>query len=122
MRPRALRAAAEMFYDRKVACTRAKIRKMITKQLRAAPDKENATMHWKMYWTNVVEWHSVIIEGWPAVFVPFSNLNSGTSSLPQLEMLWLRWKTGLVRFRLLGDDERAALVAAGFFAHEALLL
>ncbi|KAG2365336.1 hypothetical protein BDR07DRAFT_1481456 [Suillus spraguei] len=52
-----------------------------------------AWMHWAHYWRNVVQRYLVVIEGWPEN-IPFVNLSTVSSALPDLEMLLDKWKTG----------------------------
>ncbi|EIW56166.1 uncharacterized protein TRAVEDRAFT_66236 [Trametes versicolor FP-101664 SS1] len=108
-----------MSYDQKVTWTKGKIRKMITKRLRAACKDDTATMHWGTYWSHIVARHGVCIEGWPHELVPFRDLSGATSSLVRLELLWLRWKVGTTRFREVGAEEMERLEAVGLFARTA---
>ena len=61
-------------------------------------------MHWTHYWRDVITCHHIIIDGWPKD-VPFKNLSDGLSSLPALESLLQKWKSGTVFWRVLTDAE-----------------
>lgn len=63
-----------------------------------------ARMHWAHYWRNVVQCYLVVIEGWPEN-IPFVNLSTVSSALPDLEMLLNKWETGEIHWRDLEEDE-----------------
>ncbi|KAG1894969.1 uncharacterized protein F5891DRAFT_984661 [Suillus fuscotomentosus] len=64
----------------------------------------NAKMQWAQYWRNIVKWYSVIIKGWPEQ-IPFANLSAVSSSLPKLEMLLRKWKSGAIYWKHLTPEE-----------------
>ncbi|KIK21244.1 hypothetical protein PISMIDRAFT_35721, partial [Pisolithus microcarpus 441] len=63
-----------------------------------------AKMQWAQYFRNVVARYRVIIDGWPEA-IPFANLSSMSSSLPQLEILLRKWEMGTTYWKALSDDE-----------------
>ncbi|KAI0705311.1 hypothetical protein C8T65DRAFT_577747 [Cerioporus squamosus] len=95
---------------------RAKIRRMVLKRLRLMTKDECAIMSWNSFYPRVTQKYGVLIDGWPLEFIPFKDLSKSTSSLPILEMLWLRWKVGQTFFRKATLEEMSALEAMGAFA------
>ncbi|KAG1884169.1 hypothetical protein F4604DRAFT_1575016 [Suillus subluteus] len=67
-----------------------------------------ARMHWANYWRNMVQRYLVIIEGWPDN-IPFVNLSSVSSALPDLEMLLRKWESHAIHWRRFDKDEYCAL-------------
>jgi hypothetical protein len=61
-------------------------------------------MQWKLYWRNVVRRYRVIIEGWPDE-LPFKNLSDVSSSFADLESLLRKWRSGVVHWRKISDEE-----------------
>ena len=61
-------------------------------------------MQWAQYHCNVVHRYQVAIDGWPED-IPFANLSDVSSSLPQLELLLQRWKSGAIHWKTLSDEE-----------------
>ncbi|KAG1790938.1 uncharacterized protein HD556DRAFT_1241544 [Suillus plorans] len=68
-----------------------------------------AKMHWANYWRNVVQRYLVIVEGWPDN-IPFVNLSSVSSALPDLEMLLRKWQSNAIHWRRLEEDEYLKLL------------
>ncbi|KAG2136554.1 uncharacterized protein EDB93DRAFT_1253850 [Suillus bovinus] len=63
-----------------------------------------AWMHWAHYWQNIVQHYLVVIEGWPEN-IPFVNLSTVSSALPDLEMLLDKWETREIHWKHLDEDE-----------------
>lgn len=61
-------------------------------------------MQWAQYHRNIIRRYQVAIDGWPED-IPFANLSDVSSSLPQLELLLRRWKSGAIHWKELSDDE-----------------
>jgi hypothetical protein len=61
-------------------------------------------MEWKHYWRNVVKRYKVVIEGWPNN-IPFRNLSDASSSLPDLETLLRKWRSGKIFWKVVTDNE-----------------
>ncbi|KAI6026437.1 hypothetical protein BKA83DRAFT_4462843 [Pisolithus microcarpus] len=87
-----------------VSNIRATIRNLINCQLRDITGDLKAKMQWAQYFQNVVARYRVIIDGWPEA-IPFANLSSMSSSLPQLEILLRKWEMGTTCWKALSDDE-----------------
>ena len=60
--------------------------------------------------------YGVLIEGCPLDLIPFEDLSKSSSSLPVLEMLYLRWKSGATCFRQATPEEMLGLEGSGAFA------
>ncbi|KIJ57835.1 hypothetical protein HYDPIDRAFT_103757 [Hydnomerulius pinastri MD-312] len=87
-----------------VSQVRAAIRNIINQKLRETTGDQEAKMQWAHYFRNVVQRHSVVIEGWPDG-IPFSNLSSISSALSQLETLLRKWESGTTYWKQLTEDE-----------------
>ncbi|KIK13829.1 hypothetical protein PISMIDRAFT_38481, partial [Pisolithus microcarpus 441] len=68
----------------------------------------NAKMQWAHYFCNVVTRYLVAIEGWPGR-IPFMNLSTVSSALPDLEMLLRMWESGSMFWKLLNNEDYEAL-------------
>ncbi|KAI5990637.1 hypothetical protein EDD15DRAFT_2137953, partial [Pisolithus albus] len=68
----------------------------------------SAKMQWAHYFRNVVARYLVAIEGWPDR-VPFVNLSTVSSALPDLEMLLSMWESGSIYWKRLSNEEYEAL-------------
>ncbi|KAG2738373.1 hypothetical protein P692DRAFT_20851675 [Suillus brevipes Sb2] len=91
-------------HQQRVAEVRAVIRSEINKALQTVAKDPDAKMQWAQYWRNVVKRYSVIIEGWPEQ-IPFANLSTVSSSLPELEMLLRKWRSGAIYWKRLTPEE-----------------
>ncbi|KIK76926.1 hypothetical protein PAXRUDRAFT_96019, partial [Paxillus rubicundulus Ve08.2h10] len=67
-----------------------------------------AKMQWAYYFQNITQCYMVIVEGWPDS-IPFANLSSVTSSLPQLEMLQCKWEMGTTYWKKLTEGKYSEL-------------
>ncbi|KAG1795025.1 uncharacterized protein HD556DRAFT_1473186 [Suillus plorans] len=76
----------------------------IRSAIRQEINKTLSRMHWAHYWWNIVQHYLVVIEGWPQN-VPFVNLSTVSSALPDLEMLLDKWETGEIHWKHLDEDE-----------------
>ena len=65
-------------------------------------------MQWVQYWHNVVQRYSVIITGWPKE-IPFVNLSTASSALPDLERLLRKWRSKAIKWKRLTAEELAAM-------------
>ncbi|KAG2155233.1 uncharacterized protein EDB93DRAFT_1101806 [Suillus bovinus] len=72
--------------------------------LEAITHDPKARMHWAHYWWNIVQRYLVVIEGWPEN-IPFVNLSTVSSTLPDLEMLLDKWETGEIHWKHLDKDK-----------------
>ncbi|KAL4066813.1 hypothetical protein J3A83DRAFT_4190046 [Scleroderma citrinum] len=63
-----------------------------------------AKMQWAQYHQSVICCYQVAIDGWPED-IPFANLSDVSSSLSQLELLLQRWKSGVIHWKMLSDEE-----------------
>ncbi|KAI6045904.1 hypothetical protein EDC04DRAFT_2558879 [Pisolithus marmoratus] len=68
----------------------------------------NAKMQWAHYFCNVVTCYLVAIEGWPNG-IPFTNLSTVSSALPDLEMLLSMWESGSIFWKLLNNQDYETL-------------
>ncbi|KAG1735370.1 hypothetical protein EDD22DRAFT_787722, partial [Suillus occidentalis] len=91
-------------HQQRVAEVRAVIRSEINKTLQTVAKDPDAKMQWAQYWRNVVKRYSVIIEGWPEQ-IPFANLSTVSNSLPELEMLLRKWRSGAIYWKRLTPEE-----------------
>ncbi|KAG1791817.1 uncharacterized protein HD556DRAFT_1432770 [Suillus plorans] len=91
-------------HKKRVSDIRSTIRLEINKTLQGITQDPKARMHWAHYWRNVVQRYLVVIEGWPEN-IPFVNLSTVSSALPDLEMLLNKWETGEIHWRDLEEDE-----------------
>ncbi|KAG1869472.1 hypothetical protein DFJ58DRAFT_855880 [Suillus subalutaceus] len=91
-------------HQKLVSHVRAQIRSEINQALREKTGVPDATMHWAQYWRNVVKRYSVIIEGWPKN-IPFVNLSTASSALPDLEMLLRKWRSKAIKWKCLTEEE-----------------
>lgn len=66
-------------------------------------------MHWAHYWRNVVQRYLVVVKGWPDN-IPFVNLSSVSSALPDLEMLLRKWQSHAIYWRRIEEDEYEKLL------------
>lgn len=64
----------------------------------------NARMQWTHYFRNVVQRYQVAIEGWPDN-IPFANLSQVSSARPDLEMLYSKWESKQIKWKVLTDEE-----------------
>ncbi|KAG1864582.1 hypothetical protein C8R48DRAFT_601909, partial [Suillus tomentosus] len=92
--------------NHKKRCTnvRAALRKIINQKLVEITKDNSARMHWANYFHNVVQPYQVIVEGWPTN-IPFINLSEVSSTLPDLDLLERKWRSGAVHWRHLEDEE-----------------
>ena len=65
-------------------------------------------MQWTHYFHNIVGHYLVIIEGWPER-IPFTNLSTASSVLPDLELLLRLWESGGIFWKKLSEAEYEAL-------------
>ncbi|KAG1786002.1 hypothetical protein EV424DRAFT_1306164, partial [Suillus variegatus] len=91
-------------HQKRMSDIRSAIRQEINKTLQAITHDPKARMHWTHYWRNIVQRYLVVIEGWPEN-VPFVNLSTVSSALPNLEMLLDKWETGEIHWKHLDEDE-----------------
>ncbi|KAG2151061.1 uncharacterized protein EDB93DRAFT_1083771 [Suillus bovinus] len=85
-----------------------------TSDIRSAICQEiNKTLHkystfevffYAHYWRNIVQRYLVVIKGWPEN-IPFVNLSTVSSALPDLEMLLDKWETGEIHWKHLDEDK-----------------
>jgi len=79
-----------------------------------------AKMQWACYFRNIVTRYSVAIEGWPPR-IPFKNLSTVSSALPDLEALLRMWESGAIFWKKLSNEytalrsERDAKLNSGEF-------
>ncbi|KIK14149.1 hypothetical protein PISMIDRAFT_31880, partial [Pisolithus microcarpus 441] len=64
----------------------------------------NAKMQWMAYFAHIVTQHLIIVAGWPDN-IPFVNLSSVSSSLPQLKWLLHQWETGEIHWQHITQQE-----------------
>ena len=65
-------------------------------------------MQWTHYFCNIVGCYLVIIKGWPEC-IPFTNLRTASSALPDLELLLRLWESGGIFWKKLSEAEYEAL-------------
>ena len=61
-------------------------------------------MEWAHYFRNVVSRLRVIIEGW-LEDIPFANLSTVSSSMPQLKLLQRKWEMGETHWKEISEDQ-----------------
>ncbi|KAG1894163.1 uncharacterized protein F5891DRAFT_961964 [Suillus fuscotomentosus] len=64
----------------------------------------DARMQWTHYFRNVVQHYQVAIEGWPDN-ITFTNLSQASSARPDLEMLYSKWESKQIKWKVLADEE-----------------
>ncbi|KAI6016283.1 hypothetical protein PISMIDRAFT_117942, partial [Pisolithus microcarpus 441] len=84
----------------------------------------SAKMQWAHYFCNIIARYLVTIEGWPNCItswslpplsfivlysVPFMNLSTVSSALPDLETLLRMWESGSIYWKQLSNEEYEAL-------------
>ncbi|KAI5999190.1 hypothetical protein EDD15DRAFT_2128315, partial [Pisolithus albus] len=92
-----IKGAARNHQDR-VSHVRSSICEIINRKLREITGNLDAKMQWSAYFARVVSRYLVIVDGWPDN-IPFVNLSSVSSSLPQLERLLNKWETGEIQWK-----------------------
>ncbi|KAI5991220.1 hypothetical protein EDD15DRAFT_2197644 [Pisolithus albus] len=98
-----IKGAARNHQDR-VSHVRSSIREIINRKLREITGNPDAKMQWSAYFARVVSRYLVIVDGWPDN-IPFVNLSSVSSSLPQLERLLNKWETGEIQWKCITQQE-----------------
>ncbi|KAI5987053.1 hypothetical protein EDD15DRAFT_2145848, partial [Pisolithus albus] len=98
-----IKGAARNHQDR-VSHVRSSIREIINRKLREITGNPDAKMQWSAYFARVVSRYLVIVDGWPDN-IPFVNLSSVSSSLPQLERLLNKWETGEIQWKRITQQE-----------------
>ncbi|KIK22965.1 hypothetical protein PISMIDRAFT_101420, partial [Pisolithus microcarpus 441] len=68
----------------------------------------SAKMQWAHYFRNIIAHYLVAIEGWPD-HIPFANLSTVSSALPDLEMLLRMWESRSIYWKQLSNEEYEAL-------------
>ncbi|KIK14433.1 hypothetical protein PISMIDRAFT_117014, partial [Pisolithus microcarpus 441] len=68
----------------------------------------SAKMQWAHYFHNIIAHYLVAIEGWPD-HVPFANLSTVSSALPDLETLLRMWESRSIYWKQLSNEEYEAL-------------
>ncbi|KAH7904733.1 hypothetical protein BJ138DRAFT_979063, partial [Hygrophoropsis aurantiaca] len=96
-------------HQQRVSAVRGDLRKEILDQLRATSGDPTAKMQWKYYLQNVVQEYMVQIVGWPND-IPFANLSDISSALPDLQSLLRKWKSGVIRWEKVSDEELKRLM------------
>ncbi|KAG1886378.1 uncharacterized protein F5891DRAFT_1201046 [Suillus fuscotomentosus] len=64
----------------------------------------DARMQWTHYFRNVVQHYQVAIESWPDN-ITFTNLSQASSARPDLEMLYSKWESKQIKWKVLADEE-----------------
>ncbi|KAH7904868.1 hypothetical protein BJ138DRAFT_1018526, partial [Hygrophoropsis aurantiaca] len=95
-------------HSQRVSALRSDIRLEIQQQLRAITGDPGAEMAWKHYWRLVVKAYKVRVAGWPDN-IPFANLSTVSSALPDLESLLRKWKLGTIHWEKINDEELTRL-------------
>ncbi|KIK35332.1 hypothetical protein CY34DRAFT_26640 [Suillus luteus UH-Slu-Lm8-n1] len=96
-------------HQKRTSAIRSAIRDEINKALRQITKDPKARMHWAHYWRNVVQRYLVVVKGWPDN-IPFVNLSSVSSALPDLEMLLRKWQSHAIYWRRIEEDEYEKLL------------
>ena len=65
-------------------------------------------MQWTHYFHNIIGCYLVIIKGWTER-IPFTNLSTASSALPDLELLLRLWESGGIFWKKLSEAEYEAL-------------
>ncbi|OAX34557.1 hypothetical protein K503DRAFT_794132 [Rhizopogon vinicolor AM-OR11-026] len=91
-------------YQKRSSEVRSAIHQLITEKLQEIMNDPGAKMHWANYWRNVVQRYQVVVDGWPNN-IPFDNLSKVSSALQDLEMILQKWKSGVIHWKELDDDE-----------------
>ncbi|KIK20523.1 hypothetical protein PISMIDRAFT_105571, partial [Pisolithus microcarpus 441] len=68
----------------------------------------SAKMQWAHYFCNIIARYLVTIEGWPDC-IPFANLSTVSSALPDLETLLRMWESRSIYWKQLSNEEYEAL-------------
>ncbi|KAI5980855.1 hypothetical protein EDD15DRAFT_2133692, partial [Pisolithus albus] len=103
-----IKGSATANYQQCISQVRSTIREVINAKLREITGEPNAKMQWAHYFRNVVTRYLVAIEGWPGR-IPFANLSTVSSALPDLEMLLRMWESGSTFWKSLNNEEYEAL-------------
>ncbi|KAH7918192.1 hypothetical protein BV22DRAFT_1024987 [Leucogyrophana mollusca] len=99
-----IKGRAAKNHQQRVSEVRGKIHKEIVSQLEIIMGQPKVKMHWKYYWQNVVKVYQVQIVGWPDNS-PFANLSDVSSALPDLQSLLRKWKSGVIHWEKVSDEE-----------------
>ncbi|KAG1799830.1 uncharacterized protein HD556DRAFT_1230959 [Suillus plorans] len=91
-------------HKQQVSEIRSKIRDIINTKLQLVTGDPDARMQWTHYFRNVVQRYQVAIEGWPDN-IPFANLSQVSSARPDLEMLYSKWESKQIKWKVLTDEE-----------------
>ena len=60
-------------------------------------------MQWTFYFWNIVQSYKVVVVGWPEECIPFANLSSISSSLPDLKVILQKWEMGSIYWEEITD-------------------
>ncbi|KAG9313583.1 hypothetical protein JVU11DRAFT_5913 [Chiua virens] len=69
---------------------------------------ESVQMRYKDYWSKIVQHYKVQIEGWPSN-ITFTNFSDTSLSLSDIELLSGKWRSGIIYWHKLTDEEYARL-------------
>ncbi|KAG2055396.1 hypothetical protein BDR06DRAFT_970884 [Suillus hirtellus] len=72
----------------------------------------DARMQWTHCFHNVVQCYQVAIEGWPDN-IPFTNLSQASSACPNLKMLYSKWESKQIKWKVLANEEFRELYSKG---------
>ncbi|KIJ58419.1 hypothetical protein HYDPIDRAFT_75130, partial [Hydnomerulius pinastri MD-312] len=95
-------------HQQRVSQVRGSIREIINLKLQEITGDPNAKMQWAHYFRNVIARYMAIIRNWPER-IPFTNLSTVSSALPDLEMLLRMWESGAIFWELLSEEQYATL-------------
>ncbi|KIM63447.1 hypothetical protein SCLCIDRAFT_117389 [Scleroderma citrinum Foug A] len=95
-----------MNHQQCISQVHSEIRDCINQKLREITKNPKAKMHWVNYFRSIVWGYRVDIQGW-LEGIPFTNLSSISSALPDLESLLRSWMSGRTFWKELSEDEFA---------------
>ncbi|KAG1781334.1 hypothetical protein EV702DRAFT_1193517 [Suillus placidus] len=91
-------------HKQQVSAIRSKIRDIVNTKLKLITGDPDAKMQWTHYFRNIVQRYQVAIKGWPDN-IPFANLSQASSACPDLEMLYSKWESNQIQWKVLTDEE-----------------
>ncbi|KAG1782890.1 hypothetical protein EV702DRAFT_932728, partial [Suillus placidus] len=91
-------------HKQQVSAIRSKIRDIVNTKLKLITGDPDAKMQWTHYFHNIVQRYQVTIKGWPDN-IPFANLSQASSARPDLEMLYSKWESNQIQWKVLTDEE-----------------
>ncbi|KAG1770558.1 hypothetical protein EV702DRAFT_977990, partial [Suillus placidus] len=91
-------------HKQQVSAICSKICDIVNTKLKLITGDPDAKMQWTHYFCNIVQRYQVAIKGW-LDNIPFANLSQASSARPDLEMLYSKWESNQIQWKVLTDEE-----------------